>query len=124
MKLVGQILFALFTLTSAVSFAAGNDRRTIGRRPAAAGPRSDAMTKSLISFEYNSWFEKLSIYDSEATLQQDSKAEYYGFGINYEQNTYLSTWGWGLGGGIASGTAVGGDAGGSLQYFQARVPWT
>jgi hypothetical protein len=81
------------------------------------------VAKNLITFEYNSWYEKLTITDPVAASQQDSQAEYYGFGINYERNYYQPTWGWGLGVGYAMGTAVGGDKAGGLQYFQARVPW-
>ncbi|MBC7371655.1 MAG: hypothetical protein H7326_08825 [Bdellovibrionaceae bacterium] len=82
------------------------------------------VARGLITLEYNSWFEKLKISDSGTGVSQDSQAEYYGFGLNYERNFYQPNWGWGIGGGLAMGTAVGGDKAGALQYFQARVPWT
>ncbi|RYZ68944.1 MAG: hypothetical protein EOP09_08595 [Proteobacteria bacterium] len=81
------------------------------------------VARGLVSVEYNSWFEKLKITDTATNTFQDSKAEYYGFSVNYERNFYYSTWGWGLGGGFGQGTAVGGEKAGTLQYFQARVPW-
>jgi hypothetical protein len=82
------------------------------------------IAKGLITFEYNSWFEKMIVKDIAAGTQQESQAEYTGFALNYEQNFYQSTWGWGFGAGIASGSVVGGDKAGTFQYFQARVPWT
>ena len=82
------------------------------------------VARSLISIEYNSWFESLKITESATGAFQESKAEYYGFGLGFEKNIYQPRWGWGIGGGVAMGTAVGGDKVGELQYFQARVPWT
>jgi hypothetical protein len=78
--------------------------------------------KYLVTFDYNSWFEKLTV-TSPTGIQQESQALYYGFGIGGEKNWYQPTWGWGLGGGIIAGSAVGGDKAGALTYYQARVPW-
>lgn len=123
-----HFLFLIAGMLSFSSIAFAQSRR--GPRPQ---PRVDNRTgylvdhgiaKGLITVEYNSWFEKLVVTDTATAVQQESHAEYYGFGLNYERNIYYPDWGWGLGGGLAMGTAVGGDKTGALQYFQARVPWT
>ncbi|WP_413587251.1 hypothetical protein [Bdellovibrio sp. HCB274] len=80
------------------------------------------MERWLLTAEFNSWVEKLSITDNLGG-SQDSKASYYGFGVGAEKNFYHAYWGWGIGGGIASGSAVGGDKNSGLNYFEARVPW-
>ncbi|WP_413578299.1 hypothetical protein ACLVWU_07130 [Bdellovibrio sp. HCB290] len=80
------------------------------------------MERWQLSAEFNSWVEKLSITDNLGATQ-DSKASYYGFGVGVEKNFHHATWGWGIGGGIASGSAVGGDKSAGLNYFEARVPW-
>jgi hypothetical protein len=66
--------------------------------------------------------EKLAISNNSGGYQE-AKAAYWGFGLGLEKNFYFPKWGWGVGGGLASGTAVGGDANTGLKYFQARVPW-
>lgn len=78
--------------------------------------------KYLITFDYDSWFEQLTITNT-AGSSQESQALYYGFGLGLEKNWYRGRWGWGLGGGLLGGSATGGDPSGSLTYFQARVPW-
>lgn len=78
--------------------------------------------KKLITFEYDSWFEKLTVTNAAGTLQ-DSQALYYGFGLGLEKNWYHGQWGWGLGSSLLGGSATGGDKSGALAYFQARVPW-
>lgn len=79
--------------------------------------------RTIITVDYNSWFEKLTVTNA-AGATQESQALYYGFGLGVERNFYRPKWGWGVGGGIMGGSALGGDKGGSLSYFQARVPWT
>lgn len=79
--------------------------------------------RSLIIVDYNSWFEKLTVTNAAGAIQE-SQALYYGFGLGFEKNSYRPTWGWGVGGGVMYGSSLGGDKGGSLSYFQARVPWT
>ncbi len=76
----------------------------------------------LLTLDYNTWFEKLTITSTSGT-EQDSQALCYGFGLGVEKNWYQPKWGWGLGAAILSGSIVGGDKSGSLSYFQARVPW-
>lgn len=78
--------------------------------------------KYLITLDYNSWFESLTIADASGG-EQESRALYYGFGLGFEKNWYRSRWGWGLGASTMAGSATGGDKAGSLAYFQARVPW-
>lgn len=78
--------------------------------------------KYLLSADYNSWFEKLTITSNVGNVQE-SQALYYGFGFGVEKNWYHPTWGWGLGGSLLTGSSVGGDRDGTLTYFQARVPW-
>jgi len=78
--------------------------------------------KYLITFDYNSWFEKLTVMNTVGATQE-SQALYYGFGVGVEKNWYRPKWGWGMSGGYLAGSALGGDAGGSLSYFQSRVPW-
>ncbi|WP_413290795.1 hypothetical protein [Bdellovibrio sp. HCB337] len=78
--------------------------------------------KWLITVDYDSWFEELTVTNTSGGMQS-SQALYYGFGLGLEKNWYHGSWGWGLGGGVLGGSAVGGDKSGSLTYFQARVPW-
>lgn len=78
--------------------------------------------KYLLTLDYNSWFERLSVMNSTGGVQ-DSQALYYGFGLGIEKNWYQPHWGWGFGLGVLGGSAVGGDKSGALTYFQARVPW-
>lgn len=81
-----------------------------------------AIEKTILTFDYNSWFEKLTAKNAVGT-EQESQALYYGFGFGLEKNWYQPKWGWGFGGSVLGGSAVGGDKAGSLTYFQARVPW-
>lgn len=76
----------------------------------------------LIMVDYDSWFEKLTATATSGG-QQESQALYYGFGLSVEKNWYQPTWGWGIGGGVLGGSALGGDKSASLAYFQNRVPW-
>lgn len=78
--------------------------------------------KYLFTWDYDSWFEKLTVTNTSGGVQE-SQALYYGFGLGLEKNWYHGSWGWGLGGSLLGGSAVGGDQSGSLSYFQARVPW-
>lgn len=88
----------------------------------AAFPVNEGITRILINADYNSWFEKLTV-NQQGGQKQESQALYYGYGINVEKNWFHPTWGWGVGGGLLSGRALGGDTAGSLQYFEPRVPW-
>ncbi len=126
------IFIVLILMMNSVSWAQQQRQRLRPQAPPSAAMEArnrgylvdQGIAKGLISVEYNSWFEKLSVTNISTGVDQDSKAEYYGFGLNYEQNFYQPKWGWGVGGGVAMGTAVGGDKSGTLQYFEARVPWT
>ncbi|HEY8270324.1 MAG TPA: hypothetical protein VIG33_05505 [Pseudobdellovibrionaceae bacterium] len=83
---------------------------------------TEAVERYLLTLDYNSWFEKLTITNSSGE-EQKSQSLYYGFGVGLEKNWYQPNWGWGLGTGVLAGSAVGGDKSGTLTYFQARVPW-
>lgn len=76
----------------------------------------------LVSLDYNSWFEKLTVQPVTGA-KQESQAQYFGFGVSLEKNWYRPTWGWGLGAGALTGRATGGDPSGPSTYFEARVPW-
>jgi hypothetical protein len=78
--------------------------------------------KLLVSVDYNSWFEKL-IVAPVSGAKQESQALYYGYGLNFEKNWYQPTWGWGIGGGLMTGRAIGGDKSGVQTYFEPRVAW-
>lgn len=82
-----------------------------------------SIERTIITVDYNSWFEKLTVTNAAGTTQE-SQALYYGFGLGAEKNFYRATWGWGVGAGVMGGSALGGDKSGALSYFQARVPWT
>ncbi|WP_413561058.1 hypothetical protein [Bdellovibrio sp. HCB209] len=112
---------AIITLMLVLSTSAALAQNASTAKPRAAKSVT-AIEKSLISVEYNSWVEKLSV--SSASGATDYKATYYGFGLGFEKNFYYPKWGWGIGGGFASGSAIGGDKNVGLKYFQARVPWT
>lgn len=117
------LIISSIILLSASGWAQNNraPTRSVATTTPAAAPR--ALERWLLTGEYNSWVEKLSISNNSGGTQ-DGKASYYGIGVGLEKNFYYSKWGWGVGGGIASGSAVGGDKNTGLNYFQARVPWT
>ncbi len=115
------IILTSIVLLSVSAGAQKNANATVTKSAAAApGP---ALERWLLTGEFNSWVEKLSVTNGSGGMQ-DSKASYYGMGIGVEKNFYYAKWGWGIGGGIAGGSAVGGDKNTGLKYFEARVPWT
>jgi hypothetical protein len=83
---------------------------------------NQGVEKLLVSIDYNSWFEKLVVKPASGA-KQESQALFYGYGLNLEKNWYHGTWGWGVGGGLLTGRALGGDPAGTLQYFEPRVAW-
>ncbi len=120
----GAFLAVLFTLPAIAQQNPGMDRGQMKTMDDSKNYLIEkAIERNIITFDYNSWFEKLTVSNSATGATQDSQALYYGFGLGLEKNWYRPTWGWGFGGGILGGSAVGGEKGGALSYFQARVPW-
>jgi len=122
MKKVLISTFLFVTVLSGQSFAQTRDevRARIAKKQFMM---EQGIQKYLITFDYNSWFEKLQIANVASGVTQDSQALYYGFGLGLEKNWYHKNWGWGFGGAALAGSATGGDKSGTLTYFQARVPW-
>ncbi|QLY26842.1 hypothetical protein [Bdellovibrio sp. KM01] len=118
------LIISSIVLLSVSGWAQKNGAPTKSVATAAPATAPRALERWLLTGEYNSWVEKLSITNTTSGNSQDSKASYYGFGVGVEKNFYYPKWGWGVGGGIAGGSAVGGDKNTGLNYFQARVPWT
>lgn len=78
--------------------------------------------KLLLTVDYNSWFEKLTVVPASGG-KQESQALFYGYGVSIEKNWYHPRWGWGIGAGAMTGRAIGGDKAGTLSYFEPRVAW-
>jgi len=119
-SLFKTILVLLFVMPAAHAQQQQQQKATEDGKSAAI---EKDVEKWLITTEYNSWFENLVATRSTTKVSQESQALYYGFGFGFEKNIYRPTWGYGIGLGYAYGNAVGGDKGGTLNYFEARVPW-
>ncbi|UYL08490.1 hypothetical protein B9G69_015715 [Bdellovibrio sp. SKB1291214] len=111
-------IISSIVLLSLSGFAQKKANTTAASKPSRTAP----LERWLLTGEANTWVEKLAVNNTSGG-SQESKASYWGFGVGLEKNFYYPKWGWGVGGGLASGTAVGGDANTGLKYFQARVPW-
>ncbi|MBX9766149.1 MAG: hypothetical protein K2X47_02670 [Bdellovibrionales bacterium] len=76
--------------------------------------------RSLVSLDYNSWFQELLIKSSSRSYE--TQGLLYGLGINYHYSVYYSKMGWGLEGGYIQGFGVAGKSSSTTDYYANRVP--
>jgi hypothetical protein len=137
---MASVLLSLSLLGNGVAFAQTSVQvRKPTRMPSQAAPSAlptntntnansgefmidQGIDKLLVTLDYNSWFEKLTVVPASGP-KQESQALFYGYGLGVEKNWYHSKWGWGIGAGALTGRAIGGDKSGMLNYFQPRVAW-